>query len=55
MILYSVETLTHFRCTVCNKWWTIGDWKPLHNMTCPHCGFIHTQFNKASKIDADTD
>lgn len=40
MITYSVETLYHFSCGECKKWWSIGD----HQMnigkalTCPHCG-----------------
>ncbi len=44
MIKYSIETLYHFHCEVCTKWWSIGDHQidPYHplEMTCPHCGTI---------------
>ncbi|MCR4274826.1 MAG: hypothetical protein NUW02_02135 [Candidatus Campbellbacteria bacterium] len=37
--LRSVERLSHFRCGVCNKWWSVGDApttkKEWH---CPWCG-----------------
>ena len=39
MITYSVETLYHFQCDRCSKWWTIGDWdESADSMCCPHCG-----------------
>jgi len=44
MIKYSVETLWHFNCGECHKWWSIGDHQignvRLHDetLTCPHCG-----------------
>jgi DNA-directed RNA polymerase subunit RPC12/RpoP len=41
MIRYSIETLWHFGCGICGKWWSIGDHqmtKPSDGLTCPHCG-----------------
>lgn len=35
----SVETLVHFNCPACQKWWSIGD--PDRDKTrwfCPWCG-----------------
>lgn len=37
---YSIETLYHFRCTDCDKWWSIGDFKPCKHLICPHCGRV---------------
>ena len=34
---YSKETLYHFNCGMCSKWWSIGDWTPSALLTCPHC------------------
>ncbi len=35
----STETLTHFRCELCKKWWTIGDIpKDKDTWFCPWCG-----------------
>lgn len=37
---YSTETLFHFNCGICKKWWSVADFdaskKPLR-ITCPHC------------------
>lgn len=44
MIRYTTETLWHFSCGECKKWWSIGDHqisnvrKHGETMTCPHCG-----------------
>ena len=35
---YSTETLYHFQCGFCNGWWSIGDWKSVGSLVCPHCG-----------------
>jgi len=37
---YSIETLYHFNCGVCSKWWSIGDFKMPEDkiIICPHCG-----------------
>jgi predicted RNA-binding Zn-ribbon protein involved in translation (DUF1610 family) len=34
-----VEKLSHFNCTHCDKWWTVGD-APAKNKKwfCPWCG-----------------
>lgn len=37
-IKFSLEKLYHFSCGECNKWFSIGDWTPNADMTCPHCG-----------------
>lgn len=37
---YSIEILYHFRCCVCDKWWTIGDWTPVDALSCPHCSQV---------------
>lgn len=34
----SVETLHHFSCGSCGKWWSIGDWVKQDTITCPSCG-----------------
>jgi len=38
MIEYTEERLVHFLCDLCEKWWSIGDWKDTVIMSCPHCG-----------------
>ena len=47
---YSKETLYHFNCGKCDKWWSIADYHLLSNnvpkkeemvpnsIICPHCG-----------------
>ena len=40
---YSKETLYHFNCGECNKWWSIADYhffskEVLSLVICPHCG-----------------
>ena len=43
---YSTETLWHFNCGHCKKWWSIGDHQisgvRVHGetLTCPHCGTV---------------
>lgn len=37
-VTYSVESLTHFRCQVCTKWWSIGDPPKRDFWFCPWCG-----------------
>lgn len=39
MIRYSIETLYHFQCFICNQWWSIGDWDMKSTLRCPHCGY----------------
>jgi hypothetical protein len=34
----SIEQLYHFKCHVCQNWWSIGDWQPVPHLYCPHCG-----------------
>ncbi|MFA4819275.1 MAG: hypothetical protein WC621_05555 [Patescibacteria group bacterium] len=34
----SREELTHFKCGVCSKWWTIGDAPRQPTWFCPWCG-----------------
>lgn len=38
----SIESLSHFWCKSCKKWWSIGD-APLdkHDWFCPWCGDIN--------------
>ena len=40
MIRYSIETLWHFSCEACGKWWSIGDHQAhdKQELTCLHCG-----------------
>jgi len=39
MITFSVEQLVHFNCSLCLKWWSIGDYTfEKTEMICPHCG-----------------
>ena len=44
MIRYSVETLHHFSCGPCKKWWTSATWAPsgsgMDSLFCPHCGVV---------------
>jgi hypothetical protein len=35
---HSIEHLHHFQCGYCNGWWSIGDWKEIDAISCPHCG-----------------
>lgn len=41
-ISHSLERLSHFRCSVCNGWWSISDWhvraKGRTTLCCPWCG-----------------
>jgi len=41
---YSIETIHHFRCVECDKWWSIADFKRelRHLIFCPRCGTIGT-------------
>lgn len=32
------ENLYHFLCGNCKKWFSIGDWEPVEQLYCPHCG-----------------
>ena len=34
---YSIETLHHYQCAVCTRWWSVGDPKRASMMACPHC------------------
>lgn len=35
----SIEKLHHFRCSTCDKWWSIGDFdKKIKELFCPWCG-----------------
>lgn len=34
----STETLVHFQCPACNKWWSIGDADLTRLYYCPWCG-----------------
>jgi len=38
MLRYSIERLYHFLCSECGKWFSIGDWKVVDKLMCPHCG-----------------
>ena len=36
----STEILTHFQCSECNRWWSIGDCdQDRKEWFCPWCGF----------------
>ena len=37
-ITYSVETLYHFSCQCCEKWWSISNFEFRRIITCPYCG-----------------
>lgn len=36
----SKEILSHYNCTKCKGWWSIGDHKKNHPLYCPHCGTL---------------
>jgi len=38
--IVSIEKLHHFRCGVCDKWWSIGDFNKtkVKELFCPWCG-----------------
>ncbi len=36
--LISPEEIYHFRCGICDKWWTIGDAPKNKTWFCPWCG-----------------
>jgi hypothetical protein len=45
---YSKETLYHFSCHACGKWFSIGDYDPGGSVVkgyCPHCGMLQ-QFDE---------
>lgn len=52
MIKYSIEILYHFNCTLCKKWWSIGDFnlKKNEHLTCPYCG-CNQELMKSKKND----
>lgn len=35
---YSTEVLMHYRCCLCNGWWSISDGATDCTFYCPHCG-----------------
>ena len=37
MIEIHKETLYHFTCTSCSRWWSVADYLPREGLTCPHC------------------
>lgn len=43
-ISHSLERLSHFRCGVCQGWWSVGDWhvraKDRRHMYCTWCGTL---------------
>lgn len=41
MIKISIETLLHFECQECKKWFSIADRKVQMPITCPNCGEVH--------------
>lgn len=39
--MISKETLTHFQCDECKKWWTVGDAPDnKDDWFCPWCGHL---------------
>lgn len=36
----SVETIAHYCCGACGRWWSIADAGVASRMTCPHCGVV---------------
>jgi len=34
----NVEKLSHFQCSNCNKWWSVGDAPRRNKWFCPWCG-----------------
>ena len=43
MIFYSRETLFHFKCSLCLKWWSVGDFNfNSPTLFCPFCGQSQT-------------
>lgn len=51
IIEYVKETLYHFSCKICNRWWTIGDWAPTKTLACPHCGHRGEVTEKVEKSE----
>ena len=53
---YSMESLYHFSCGACRKWWSVGDAikveSTLHH--CPHCG-AQQHMMLARDLDASKD
>ena len=51
----SKETIWHFICDECSKWWSIAsaeDWNPT-KLYCPHCKHEHIYKSSTEKKDAD--
>jgi len=44
LITYSIEKLYHFKCSLCHKWWSIGDYDN-RLLTCPFCGLKSGGYN----------
>jgi transcription elongation factor Elf1 len=46
---HSIETLIHFNCRACSKWWSVGDAdRSKTEWYCPWCGLRQT-FDLTSK------
>lgn len=46
----SIEKISHFRCQICDKWWSVGD-APIQKKLwfCPWCGAEQTYKKKLKK------
>ena len=50
----SIEILTHFQCSSCKKWWSIGDCDPKkQTWYCPWCGLAQQFQSLADDIIND--
>ena len=47
----STETLYHFNCSSCGRWWSIGDFRMDDNVFCVHCGEEYRVLARASYIN----
>lgn len=47
--MISIEKLSHFNCSKCGGWWTIGDAKINIEYYCPWCGYYELHKKKDNK------
>ena len=49
---YCTETIYHFSCGKCEKWWSVSDWKIVDVASCPHCGTLANVAMSVSEHEA---
>jgi hypothetical protein len=47
------ETLFHFNCCECERWWTVGDFKMDQQVFCVYCGEEYSVLGMKSAPNLD--